>query len=321
MLKYTIKRILQMFMVMLIVSLLVFMLTSFLGDPVNMLVKENASAEEFEAARARLGLDKPFHMQYLIFLKDALKGELGISYSYGQSAMKLILERVPATLEVVVIAFLLTAIVAIPCGVYAGAFPQRKSSKIMMSLSILGISLPTFWIGMMFIFVLAVQYHVLPASGRGEIGVFMGIHSSVFTLDGLRHLIMPSLTLALAHIASTMRLTRSGVIETMKEDYIKFVRAKGVRASRTMFRHALKNALIPVITVMGLSLGGMIAFTTITETIFAWPGMGKLLIDSINKADRPVIVAYLMVTSALFVVINFVVDILYSLIDPRITLR
>lgn len=310
-----------MILVMLVVSVLVFMLTSLLGDPVSMLVPENASEEEILAAQARLGLDKPLYAQYWIFLKDALRGELGISYSYGQGAMGLILERVPATMEVVVIAFLLTALIAIPCGVYAGAFPERKSSRFIMSLSILGVSLPTFWIGMMLVYIFAVSNQILPASGRGEIGTFLGIHSSLFTVDGIRHLIMPSTTLAMAHIASTIRLTRSGVIETMKEDYIKFVRSKGVGPGRTMFNHALKNALIPVVTVMGLNLGGMIAFTTITETIFAWPGMGKLLIDSINKADRPVIVAYLMVTAALFVVINFIVDILYSLIDPRISLR
>ena len=321
MIKYSIKRIMQMILVMLVVSVLVFMLTSLLGDPVSMLVPENASEEEILAAQARLGLDKPLYAQYWIFLKDALRGELGISYSYGQGAMGLILERVPATMEVVVIAFLLTALIAIPCGVYAGAFPERKSSRFIMSLSILGVSLPTFWIGMMLVYIFAVSNQILPASGRGEIGTFLGIHSSLFTVDGIRHLIMPSTTLAMAHIASTIRLTRSGVIETMKEDYIKFVRSKGVGPGRTMFNHALKNALIPVVTVMGLNLGGMIAFTTITETIFAWPGMGKLLIDSINKADRPVIVAYLMVTAALFVVINFIVDILYSLIDPRISLR
>lgn len=309
-----------MLIVMLVVSILVFFLTSFLGDPVAMLVREDASEEEILAARARLGLDKPIYVQYGIFLKDVLHGDFGVSYSYGEPAMGLILERFPATIEVVIVASLLIILIAIPLGVYAGAFPERRSSKIIMGGSILGISLPNFWIGMMLIYIFAVELHVMPASGRGEVGTFLGMSSSLFTKDGWKHLIMPSVTLAISNIASTLRLTRSGIIETMREDFVKFLRAKGAGNRRVMFGHALKNALIPVVTVLGLNIGGLIAFTTVTETIYAWPGMGKLLIDSIGKADRPIIVAYLMITAAMFVVINFIVDILYSLIDPRISL-
>ncbi len=320
MLKYFLRRFGQMLIVMLVVSILVFFLTSFLGDPVAMLVREDASEEEILAARARLGLDKPIYVQYGIFLKDVLHGDFGVSYSYGEPAMGLILERFPATIEVVIVASLLIILIAIPLGVYAGAFPERRSSKIIMGGSILGISLPNFWIGMMLIYIFAVELHVMPASGRGEVGTFLGMSSSLFTKDGWKHLIMPSVTLAISNIASTLRLTRSGIIETMREDFVKFLRAKGAGNRRVMFGHALKNALIPVVTVLGLNIGGLIAFTTVTETIYAWPGMGKLLIDSIGKADRPIIVAYLMITAAMFVVINFIVDILYSLIDPRISL-
>ncbi|MDD7401903.1 MAG: ABC transporter permease [Eubacteriales bacterium] len=320
MLKYFLRRFGQMLIVMLVVSILVFFLTSFLGDPVLMLVREDASEAEIQAARVRLGLDRPIYVQYGIFLQDLLQGNFGVSYTYGKPAMSLILERFPATMEVVIVASLLIIFIAIPLGVYAGAFPNRRSSKLIMGGSILGISLPNFWIGMMLIYIFAVELHVMPASGRGQVGTFLGISSSLFTKDGWKHLILPSVTLAISNIASTLRLTRSGIIETMREDFVKFLRAKGAGNRRIMFGHALKNALIPVVTVLGLNIGGLIAFTTVTETIYAWPGMGKLLIDSIGKADRPIIVAYLMVTAGMFVVINFIVDILYSLIDPRISL-
>ncbi len=320
MLKYFLRRFGQMLIVMLVVSILVFFLTSFLGDPVLMLVREDASEAEIQAARERLGLDRPIYVQYGIFLQDLLQGNFGVSYTYGKPAMSLILERFPATIEVVIVASLLIIFIAIPLGVYAGAFPNRRSSKLIMGGSILGISLPNFWIGMMLIYIFAVELHVMPASGRGQVGTFLGISSSLFTKDGWKHLILPSVTLAISNIASTLRLTRSGIIETMREDFVKFLRAKGAGNRRIMFGHALKNALIPVVTVLGLNIGGLIAFTTVTETIYAWPGMGKLLIDSIGKADRPIIVAYLMVTAGMFVVINFIVDILYSLIDPRISL-
>lgn len=320
MLKYLIRRFLQMIIVMLVVSLLVFVMTSFLGDPVMMLVPENASEEEIQLATQRLGLDKPLYQQYFIFLRDVINGDFGVSYTYGEPAMKLIMDRFPATMEVVIVATLLIIVISIPLGVYAGAYPKRKSSQTIMGLSILGISLPNFWLGMMLIYIFSVELKVLPASGRGALGEFWGMKSSIFSIDGWKHLIMPSLTLAISNIASTLRLTRSGVLETMREDFVKFLRSKGASGKRIMFGHALKNALIPVVTVLGLKIGGLIAFTTVTETIFAWPGMGKLLIDSIGKADRPIIVAYLMITAGMFVFINFVVDILYSIIDPRISL-
>ena len=321
MLKYIVKRFVQMIVVLFVVSILVFMLTNFIGDPVDMLVPENATVEQVESARARLGLNKPLPVQYGIFLRDVLHGNFGKSYTYGKPAMGLIMERMPATLELVAIAALLVLFIAIPLGVYAGAYPKRRSSKIIMSGSILGISLPSFWVGMMMIYIFAVMLRALPASGRGNTVNVLGVNLSIFAPGGLRFIILPAVTLALTTVATTLRLTRSGIMENMRQDYIKFARAKGVSSRSLLFGHALKNALIPVITIFGMDLGNMIAFTTITETIFAWPGMGKLLIDAINKSDRPIIVAYLMTAACMFVVLNFVVDLLYTLVDPRIELR
>ena len=321
MLKYIVKRFVQMIVVLFVVSILVFMLTNFIGDPVDMLVPENATVEQVESARARLGLNKPLPVQYGIFLRDVLHGNFGKSYTYGKPAMGLIMERMPATLELVAIAALLVLFIGIPLGVYAGAYPKRRSSKIIMSGSILGISLPSFWVGMMMIYIFAVMLRALPASGRGNTVNVLGVNLSIFAPGGLRFIILPAVTLALTNVATTLRLTRSGIMENMRQDYIKFARAKGVSSRSLLFGHALKNALIPVITIFGMDLGNMIAFTTITETIFAWPGMGKLLIDAINKSDRPIIVAYLMTAACMFVVLNFVVDLLYTLVDPRIELR
>ena len=321
MLKYIVKRFVQMIVVLFVVSILVFMLTNFIGDPVDMLVPENATVEQVESARARLGLNKPLPVQYGIFLRDVLHGNFGKSYTYGKPAMGLIMERMPATLELVAIAALLVLFIAIPLGVYAGAYPKRRSSKIIMSGSILGISLPSFWVGMMMIYIFAVMLRALPASGRGNTVNVLGVNLSIFAPGGLRFIILPAVTLALTNVATTLRLTRSGIMENMRQDYIKFARAKGVSSRSLLFGHALKNALIPVITIFGMDLGNMIAFTTITETIFAWPGMGKLLIDAINKSDRPIIVAYLLTAACMFVVLNFVVDLLYTLVDPRIELR
>lgn len=310
-----------MILVLFVVSLIVFILTNFIGDPVDMLVREDATDLEVMAAKTALGLDKPLYTQYAIFLKNVLRGQFGKSYVYSRSAMELITERLPATLEMVFVASILAIIIAIPLGVYSGAFPKRISSKIIMTASIAGISLPSFWLGMMFIYLFSVILGYLPASGRGETVEFLGMRISLFTFDGWKFILLPSFTLALSNIATMLRLTRSGILENMKQDYIKFARAKGVSGRKVLFGHALKNALIPVITVFGMNIGSMIAFTTVTETIFAWPGMGKLLIDSIYKSDRPVIVAYLMMTAVMFVIINFTVDVIYTVIDPRIELR
>jgi len=247
-----------------------------------------------------------------------LKGDFGTSYVYKTPVLDLIFQRVPATAEIVLFTAILTLVIAIPLGVIAGANPQTKLSKGIMAGSIFGISLPSFWMGMMLIYVFSVSLQILPASGRAAAGPG---GFSFLTPGGWKNLIMPVLTLALGYSATILRVTRAGIQENMKQDYVKFARAKGVSRRNVLFHHALKNALVPVVTVFGLNIGHMFAFTTVTETIFAWPGVGKLLIDSILRNDRPIIVAYLILVSAMFVVINFVVDIIYMLVDPRIELR
>jgi peptide/nickel transport system permease protein len=311
----------QMILVLFVVSVVVFILTNYIGDPISMLLPEDASEAEIQVAIERLGLDKPIHIQYWIFLKDISSGNFGKSYMFSRPALGLIIERIPATLEIVITAVLMTIVLAIPLGVYAGAYPKRHSSRVIMAGSILGISLPSFWVGMMMIYIFSVMLGWLPASGRGEAIEILGIRLSIFSASGWRHIILPAFTLSLGNIAMMLRLTRAGMQENMRQDYVKFARSKGVSSRKVLFGHALKNALIPVVTVFGVRIGKLIAFTTITETIFAWPGMGKLLIDSIYMSDRPVIVAYLMLVALIFVVINFVVDIIYTMIDPRIELR
>jgi len=321
MIKYVIKRLFQMFIVLFVVSLVVFILTNFIGDPIAMLLPEDATQEEIQVAVERLGLDKPLHVQYGIFIRDVLTGDFGKSYVFSRPALGLITERMPATMELVITTMIIAIVLAIPLGVYAGAYPKRNSSRAIMAGSILGISLPSFWLGMMMIYIFSVALGWLPASGRGEAIEVFGVRLSIFSISGWRHIILPACTLALGNIAMLLRLTRAGMQENMRQDYVKFARAKGVSSRKVLFGHALKNALIPVVTVFGVRIGQLIAFTTITETIYAWPGMGKLLIDSIYMADRPVIVAYLMLVAVIFVVINFSVDIIYTIIDPRIELR
>lgn len=320
MLRYLITRVFQLVLVLFVVSILVFAFTSVMGNPVYLMVRENATEDEIQAVVEYLGLDKPLPIQYGIFVKNALKGDFGISYMYHQPALKLITERFPATLEIVIIAMLLSAIIGIPLGVFSGAYPNKISSKIIMALSIAGISLPSFWVGMVMIFFFSLSLGVLPVSGRGDVGMLFGIRTSLATVSGWRHIILPAITLALGNIATILRLTRAGMQENIRQDYVKFARAKGVSSGKVLFGHALKNTLIPVVTIFGLQLGSLIAFTTITETIFAWPGMGKLLIDAINSADRPIIAAYILFVAVMFVFINFVVDILYTVIDPRVDL-
>ena len=310
-----------MMVTLFIVSILVFLLTNFIGDPVNMLVSEKASEEVKQQVREQLGLDKPIPEQYFRLLRGAIKGDFGKSYTYKQDVLSLITERAPATVELVLISVIMTITLAIPLGVYAGAFPKRKSSALIMGGSILGISLPSFFVGIMMIFIFSLGLGWFPSSGRGPTATILGMKFSFFVKGGLKFIILPAFTLALTNIASMVRLVRAGVMENMRQDYIKFARAKGVSMHNVLFGHALKNALIPVVTVFGMEIGSLIAFTTVTETIYSWPGLGKLLIDSINAVDRPVIIAYLILTTVLFVFINFVVDLLYTLIDPRIDFR
>ncbi len=321
MLGYIVKRLIQMAVVLWVVSLVVFAMMSFTGDPVFMIVPIDATDFEIEQARRLLGLDRSIAEQYVLFLKNLLSGDFGQSYVFRQPALDLILERMPATVEMVVVAMALAVGVAIPLGVYAGANPQSRISRAIMASSLLGISLPGFWVGMVLIFVLAVQFHLFPSSGRGDTVEFLGLRLSLLTLDGWHHIALPAFTLSLGSMAILLRITRAGMMEVTRQDYMKFARAKGVSRGEMLYGHGLKNALIPVVTVFGLQIGDLIAFATITETIFSWPGMGKLLIDSIYRADRPVIVVYLMLVAAIFVVINFLVDLVYTIIDPRITVK
>jgi peptide/nickel transport system permease protein len=308
---FIIRRVLQSLVVVLVMSLVVFVGVHVVGDPVHILISDEMTQEEIERFIQKLGLDRPVYEQYFHFLANALRGDLGNSFVYGEPALKLILQRMPATLELAFAAFLLAVVFGIPLGMYAGLKPESAASRTIMAGSILGFSLPTFWVGLMLIMVFAVMLGWLPSTGRGD---FM-------TWDGLRHLALPAINLALFKMALVTRLARAGTREAALQDYVKFARAKGLSPARVVLVHVLKNIMVPVITVLGLELGGLIAFSVVTETVFAWPGMGKLLIDSIQRLDRPIIVAYLVITVLMFVVINLVVDILYSLLDPRVRLR
>jgi peptide/nickel transport system permease protein len=303
------------------VSLIVFFVMSFTGDPVLMMVPPDASDLEIEEARRALGLDKPFWVQYFVFAKNLVHGDMGRSYIFKQPVKKLITERMPATFEMVGCAILISLLLAVPSGVYAAAKPDSFLSRLIMGGSLFGISLPSFWVGILLIFFFAVELGLMPSSGRGTTRLLFGTPWSFLTWDGIKHLILPSVTLSLSTLAVLLRLIRAQMREVLRQDFVKFARAKGVSPRQLLFSHALKNALIPVVTFFGLQVGNLIAFATVTETIFAWPGMGKLLVDSINASDRPVIVAYLMIVSALFVGINFTIDVIYTLIDPRIDLK
>ena len=302
-------------------SLLVFSGVNLVGDPVEMLINPEADQAEVERVIKELGLDKPVTEQYWYFLMNAFKGDLGTSFIFGEPALKLIVQRMPATIELALFSLFISLIFAIPLGIYAGLKPESKISKTIMAGSILGFSMPTFWVGILFIMFFAVYLGWLPSTGRGEIGSFLGVRSSLFTLDGLSHIFLPALNLALFKLSSVIRLTRAGTREIIHQDYIKFARAKGVAESRVINVHLLKNILIPIVTIIGLEFGSLIAFSTVTETVFAWPGMGKLIIDSIYNLDRPVIVAYLMIIVIFFVFLNLLVDILYTLLDPRVRVQ
>jgi peptide/nickel transport system permease protein len=308
-------------MVIVAMSLIVFFAVNVIGNPVDILINPEFDQEELERAIKALGLDLPLWQQYLVFVKNALQGDFGKSFVFGQSALKLIIQRVPATLELAFTALIISIIIGIPLGLFAGLKPDSPVSKTIMGGSILGFSLPTFWVGIMMVMVFAVMLGVLPSTGRGQTVIFMGLEISFLTWDGLKHLLMPAINLALLKLSLVIRLTRAGTREVVLQDYVKFARAKGLSTRRVILVHVLKNILIPVITVIGLELGNLIAFSVVTETVFAWPGMGKLIIDSILLLDRPIIVAYLIIIVFMFVTINLVVDILYSVLDPRVRLQ
>jgi len=318
---YLLSRSIQTVLTLLVMSVLVFVGLYLVGNPVDVLLSPTATPAERLQVIQSFGLDKPVWEQYWLFLTRALSGDLGNSFVFNQPALTLILNRMPATLELAFVALVIGLVFGIPLGVYAGLRPKSLVSKSVMTFSILGFSLPTFWIGLVMVMLFSVRLGWLPASGRGETVPVFGIPISLFTLDGLTHLLLPALNLALFKISLIIRLTRAGVLETMQLDFVRFARAKGLPERRIVLVHVLKNTLIPLITVIGLELGSLIAFAVVTETIFAWPGMGKLIIDAIAVLDRPVILAYLMITVVMFSAINLLVDILYSIVDPRVRLE
>ena len=317
---YVLQRLIQSVLVLLAVSVVVFFAVYGIGDPVELLVSPSASAAEREALVRRLGLDLPVWQQYFVFMGNALKGDLGRSFVHGVPAIELILGRLPATFELVLLSMTLAIVTGVPVGLYAGLDPDSRPSRTIMGGTVLGFSLPSFWKGMMLILLFAVVLGWLPTAGRGETVSVLGIQTSLLTRDGLTHLALPAINLAIPQIALMIRLVAAGTTEAMTQDYVKYARAKGVRPRRVVGRHVLRNILIPVVTVIGIEFGSLVAFSTITETVFAWPGMGKLLIDSVYQLDRPVVVAYVLLATLLFVTVNFLVDILYAALDPRVKL-
>ncbi|HWK69751.1 ABC transporter permease [Pollutimonas sp. M17] len=317
---FIVRRLLQSLLVVLAVSVVVFCAVYAIGDPIELLVSPDVAQAERDALIARLGLDLPLWQQYGVFLWRALHGDLGNSFVHGMPAVELILQRFPATLELVIVAITLTCVIGISLGLIAGLYRDRWLGQGIMAGSIFGFSVPNFWQGMVFILFFAVWLGWLPASGRGPTVEFLGVPLSIFSAEGWRHIALPAVNLAIANIALVLRMTATGVSEAQSQDYVRFARAKGVKPGRIVRRHILRNILIPVVTVIGMEFGTLIAYSTITETVFSWPGMGKLLIDSVYKLDRPVIVAYVMLVTLLFVIINLVVDLLYAVLDPRVQL-
>jgi peptide/nickel transport system permease protein len=318
---WLVRRLIQAMFVVLAMTVIVFIGVHVIGNPVDILISPEADQAERAKIIANLGLDQPLWRQYLVFLNGALHGDLGRSFVFNEPALRLIAQRMPATMELAVTAVLLSIVIGVPLGLYAGMRPDGLLGRSIMAGSILGFSLPTFWVGLMLIMVFAVQLGWLPSTGRGETGELLGVRWSFMTWDGFRHMIMPALNLSLFNISLVLRLTRAGVRETLPMDFIKFARAKGLSPARIVLVHVLKNIMIPVVTVVGLELGSTIAFAVVTESVFAWPGMGKLIIDSINVLDRPVIVAYLMMIVLLFITINLLVDVAYTVLDPRVRLE
>lgn len=320
MLPFIFRRVLQSLAVLLVMSLLVFVGVFAIGNPLEVFIGAQADQAEIANTAAALGLNKPLWQQYLLFVQHACAGDLGNSFAYATPALGLILERLPATLELAISAMLIALLIGLPLGLLAGLKPQSWFSKTIMTGSILGFSLPTFWVGLMLILLFSVYLGWLPAGGRGETRLVLGVPLSFLTVDGLRHLILPALNLALFNLALMIRLTRAGTQEALQQDYVRYARAKGLSEARVIGVHVLKNILIPIITVMALQFGSVLAFAIVTESIFAWPGMGKLIIDSINVLDRPVIVAYLLLIVLIFITINLLVDLTYGLLDPRVRL-
>ena len=318
MLVFILRRLAQAVIVMLTVAFIAFMLFQYVGDPVNNLLGQDATPEQREQLRKDLGLDQSFVVQFAHFAANAAQGEFGVSLKQGRKVSALIAERFPATLELSATAALIALVFGIPLGVYAALRRGSFGSQVLMTLSLLGVALPTFLIGILLILIFAVQLAWLPSYGRGEVVMLGAWSTGLLTADGLRHLLLPGSTLAVFQLTLIMRIVRAEMLEVLRADYIKFARARGLSDRTIYFGHALKNTLVPVITITGLQLGSLIAFAIITETVFQWPGMGLLFIQAVQFADIPVMAAYLCLISLIFVVINLVVDLLYFAVDPRL---
>jgi peptide/nickel transport system permease protein len=320
MLAYIIRRILQSALVLLIVGLVAFSMFSFIGDPIDNMLGQERTQADVERLRERLGLDQPFFVQYAKFLGEAVQGNFGMSYRQGRPVSEILLERAPAPQELAFVSGLMALFGGIGLGVFTAIRRNGVSANIIMSASLIGVSLPTFLIGILLIYLFAVELQWLPSFGRGEVVDLGGWTTGFLTVSGLQALILPSITLGLYQMTLIMRLVRTEMLEVLRQDYIRFARARGLREKSVNFRHALKNTLVPVITVTGLQLGSIIAFAIITETVFQWPGVGLLFINAVQFVDIPVMAAYLMLISVMFVGINLIVDLLYFAIDPRLRL-
>ena len=321
MLVFILRRLAQAIVVMLTVAFLAFMLFQYVGDPVTNLLGQDATQEQRDALRKDLGLDQPFPVQFARFIGNAVQGEFGLSLRQGRKVSSLIVERFPATLELSLAAALIALLAGVPLGVYAALRRGRFGSQLVMTLSLLGVSLPTFLIGILLILIFAVTLKWLPSFGRGEV-VTLGVWTTGFlSAEGWKHLVLPAFTLSVFQLALIMRLVRAEMLEVLRTDYVKFARARGLQDRAVYFGHALKNTLVPVITITGLQLGSLIAFAIITETVFQWPGMGFLFIQAVQFADVPVMAAYLCLIALIFVIVNLVVDLLYFAVDPRLRIE
>jgi peptide/nickel transport system permease protein len=318
MLAFVLRRLLQAVAVMLAVAFIAFMLFQYVGDPVTHLLGQDATPEQRDTLRADLGLDAPFPVQFARFVGNAVRGEFGLSLRQGRKVSTLIAERLPATLELSITAALLALVVGVPMGVVAALKRGTWLSQLLMTVSLLGVSLPTFLIGILLILVFAVWLNWFPSFGRGEVVALGAWTTGWLSADGWKHLVLPSVTLAIFQLTLIMRLVRAEMLEVLRTDYIKFARARGLSERAINFGHALRNTLVPVVTVIGLQLGSIVAFAIITETVFQWPGMGLMFIQAVQHADIPVMAAYLLLVAFLFVFINLVVDLVYVRIDPRI---
>lgn len=317
MIAHLLQRLVQSLFSLFVITLLVFTFMFVAGDPISILLPRTATQLDREKLRREMGLDRPLLEQYGSFLWRMSHGDFGRSYHHGRPVMDLIGERIPATFELAMVSLVISILIGIPLGIVAGAWPRGWPARLAMGGSMFGISLPTFWLGLLMIMYFAVELKWLPPLGRGETRVFLGREWSVFTVDGWRHMVMPAVTLSLHHIAMLIRLVRSELLETLRQPFIRTARSYGFSEVSVIGRHAMRNSLIPILTVTAVEFGQLIAFSVVTESIFQWPGLGKLLIDSVY-VDRPVVVAYLVLTGMVFLTINFLVDVAYVFADPRI---